>query len=411
MGKEDDVADGRRVGEQHDQAVNADTLACGSGHPVFQGPNKILIHLGVNLFIIAFFRNLLFQALALINGVAELAECIGDLAAGDEELKAVGHGRVLFIAAGQRRHLDGIGGDKGGVDQFLFHQQLKEGSLGLAGTGQGLKLHPFCGTGQGQDLVIVFQDLRVNAADLDQSLVHGQTPPGGSKINFCALILDLHALVYLLRQPGDQLFGDVHHVVVGGIGLVEFEHSELRIVPGGQSFVAEVAVDLKDPFKAAYQQSFQVEFRGDAQVEIHAQRVMMGHERFGLGAAGDRLHHGGLHLHEATVAQEFTDQADDFHPFAEDVPAFRGDDQVNIALAIAGLDIGQAVPFLGQGTQGFGDHDQLVGHDRELIGLGLEQLAFNADNIADIPFLEGGKLLFAHGVLFNIDLDLARVIG
>ncbi len=141
---------------------------------------------------------------------------------------------------------------------------------------------------------------------------------------------------------------------------------------GGQSFVAEVAVDLKDPLKSADQQPFKIELGGDAQVEIHAEGVMVGHEGLGLSAAGDRLHHRGLNLHETPVAQEFTDQADDLHPFAEDGAALRGDDQIDIALAIAGLDIGQAVPFLGQGAQGLGDHHQLVGHNRELTGLGLE---------------------------------------
>ena len=147
---------------------------------------------------------------------------------------------------------------------------------------------------------------------------------GGARLTLAALIVDFHGAVYLLAEPGDQLFGQVHQVMIGGIGLIELEHGELGVVPGGEPFVAEVAVDLEDPLKAADQQPFQVELRGDAQVEVHVQRVVMGLERLGGGASGDRLHHRGLDLHEAAVIQIFADQPDDLDPFAEDVSRVSG---------------------------------------------------------------------------------------
>ncbi len=146
--------------------------------------------------------------------------------------------------------------------------------------------------------------------------------------------------VTFVRQPGDHLLGEVHQVVVGGVGLVELEHGELGVVAGGQPLVAEVAVDLEDLVEAAHHQALEVQLRGDAQVEVHVEGVVVGAEWLGRGPAGHRLHHRRLHLHEAAVAQKLPDQADDLHPFAEGLAALRGDDQVDVALAVAGLDVG-----------------------------------------------------------------------
>ena len=42
--KEDDVADGAGVGEEHGQAVHADAFAARGGHPITQGANIVLVH-------------------------------------------------------------------------------------------------------------------------------------------------------------------------------------------------------------------------------------------------------------------------------------------------------------------------------------------------------------------------------
>jgi hypothetical protein len=47
-------------------------------------------------------------------------------------------------------------------------------------------------------------------------------------------------------------------------------------VAGGDAFVAEVAVDLEDLLQAAHHQALQVQLRGDAQEQLHVQRVVVG---------------------------------------------------------------------------------------------------------------------------------------
>ena len=76
-------------------------------------------------------------------------------------------------------------------------------------------------------------------------------------------------------------------IAVVGVGLVELEHGELGIVPGGQALVAEVAVDLEHPLEAAHHQALQVQLRRDAQVQVHVERIVVGLERTRRRAAGD----------------------------------------------------------------------------------------------------------------------------
>ena len=94
------------------------------------------------------------------------------------------------------------------------------------------------------------------------------------------------------RRLAEQLFGEIDQAAIVGVGLVELQHGELGVVVGGESFVAEVAVDFVDAVEAADHQALQVEFRRDAQVEIDVEGVVVGDEGTRRGAAIERLHHG-----------------------------------------------------------------------------------------------------------------------
>jgi hypothetical protein len=73
----------------------------------------------------------------------------------------------------------------------------------------------------------------------------------------------------------------------------------------------------------------------------------MGHERPRGGAPGDRLHHGGLDLQEPARLQKRADEIHDRRAPLEDPPGRLVHDEVEVALAVAGLLIGQAVELLG----------------------------------------------------------------
>ncbi len=153
-------------------------------------------------------------------------------------------------------------------------------------------------------------------------------------------------------------------------------------------FVAEVAVDFKHAFKTANHQTFQIQFRRDAQVHIQIQRVVMGDERTGGRPAWDHLHHRGFDFHKATSHHELAHGGEDLRTDTERMTRLFVGDQIQIALAIANFLILQAVEFIRQRAQGFGQQAQLGAVDREFAGLRFEQLAAGGDDIAEVPFLK-----------------------
>ena len=103
--------------------------------------------------------------------------------------------------------------------------------------------------------------------------------------------------------PGNHLLDEPHHVGVVGEGLVELQHRELGIVPGRHAFVAEDPGDLEHPVEAAHDQSLEVQLRGNAQVEVGVERVVVRHERAGGRAAQDRVQHRRLDLDVAALGE------------------------------------------------------------------------------------------------------------
>ena len=69
---------------------------------------------------------------------------------------------------------------------------------------------------------------------------------------------------------------------------------------------------------------------------------------------------------------------------AQRLAALRVHDQVEIALAVAQLDIGEAVIFLGQRPQRLGQHGQRRRIDGQLAARGAADQALDADQIADV---------------------------
>ena len=127
------------------------------------------------------------------------------------------------------------------------------------------------------------------------------------------------------------------------------------------ALVAEHAVELEDALEAADEQALEVELGRDAQVEIDVERVVVGHERARRGAAGNRLHHRRLDLDEAARGEELAQELDDLRAAAKRRAHLLVGDQVEVALAVARLDVGQAMPLLRQRAQRLGEHAKLLG--------------------------------------------------
>ncbi len=79
-----------------------------------------------------------------------------------------------------------------------------------------------------------------------------------------------------------------------------------RVMAHGDAFVTEVTVDFEHALKTAHHQTFEVEFRRDAQVHIQIQRIMMRDKRTRRRTAEDHLHHWGFHFHKVAANHELT---------------------------------------------------------------------------------------------------------
>ena len=88
---------------------------------------------------------------------------------------------------------------------------------------------------------------------------------------------------HFLRHIGHHLFGAAHDTLIIGIGFVKLKLGKFRVVLKAHPFVAEVAPDLIDAVKAADDQPLEIKLKGDAQVEVLVQLVVMGDK--GLAAA------------------------------------------------------------------------------------------------------------------------------
>ena len=87
MRKQNHIPNRHRVGENHDEPIDADAFAGGWRKAVFEGADVVLVHdvrFGVPA---ALLFELLFEPAALFDRVVQLAERIGDLETRDVQLE------------------------------------------------------------------------------------------------------------------------------------------------------------------------------------------------------------------------------------------------------------------------------------------------------------------------------------
>ena len=240
---------------------------------------------------------------------------------------------------------------------------------------------------------------------LQDRLLDAHPPETAAEVVGRALVGHLPAPEDGVGEPLHHALDQVHQVPEVRVGLVELEHRELGVVPRGQPLVAEVAVDLVDALEPADDEPLQVKLRCDAQVHVHAERVVPRDEGLRRRAAGDRLHHRRLDLHEALRVEERAQVAHDARARAEDAPAFLADDQVDVALAVAGLGVGQSVPLVRKRPERLGQEPRRLRLDGQLAGPRAHQGTLDAHDVPDVPALE--RLVgVTQRVDLKVDLDL-----
>ena len=132
---------------------------------------------------------------------------------------------------------------------------------------------------------------------------------------------------------------------------------------------------------------------------------MVGRERPRQRAAVDRLQHRRLDLDEALVVEEAADRRDDARARDEQLARLLVGDQVELALAVAGLDVLEAVVLLRRRAQRLGQQRPVLDLERQLAAAGAEDGAVDADQVAEVERDEPVERLLAEHVRARLQLD------
>src|SRR5581483_10670937 len=127
----------------------------------------------------------------------------------------------------------------------------------------------------------------------------------------------------------NQLLREFHRTAIIRVRLVELQHGEFGIPSPAQAFIAEIAVDLVNTVEAADGQTFQIQLRRDAQVEIYIKRVVVSYEWLRHRSAGYRLHHGSFNFDEAVRIHEPPQRLHQLAALQENLTNVRIHNQVN----------------------------------------------------------------------------------
>ena len=173
----------------------------------------------------------------------------------------------------------------------------------------------------------------------------------------------------------------------------------------GDAFVPEVAADLEDLVKPAYEQTLQIKLWRDAQIQIEAERLVMGVKRFGRGAAGNGLQNRRLHFQKAALLKEAPGFTDNRDPLFEHEAGTLVRKKIEITLSVADLDGLQPVPFFRQRPQSFREHPEGAHLDRRFPAFREKACALDADEIPDIEQAKKIDQLSANFFRVNINLN------
>ena len=124
MRKKQHIADGRRVGEQHDQAVDADAHAARRRHAVLERADVVGVVAHGLSSPMPFASTCARETLGLINRVVELGEGVGVLMTHDEQLETLRELRVVGLLLRQRGHLERVIDDERQLDDLLLGDGL-----------------------------------------------------------------------------------------------------------------------------------------------------------------------------------------------------------------------------------------------------------------------------------------------
>ena len=179
---------------------------------------------------------------------------------------------------------------------------------------------------------------------------------------------------------------------------------------GERALVAEILSELIDALQAADEQPLEVQLGCDPQVEVAVERVVMRRERPRERAAVEGLQDRRLDLDEALPVEVGADRGDDLRAGNERLACIGACDQVELAAAIAGLDVVQPVVLVRRRAQRLGEDLEAVDTQRQLAAAAAQDGAVDADEVAEIERGQARERVLAEHVDARVQLHLAGAV-
>ena len=297
--------------------------------------------------------HLLNETLLLIDRIVKLGIGISQLLTIHHQLETLSKSGLRAVHLGKRRHLNGIIGNEGWLDEGALAKLTKEFVDQLTLTHGLIYVHTLR-KAERTNLVLCLA-VAVETSLLLDGIEDRQTTEWSLKRDDVAIDFNLGLAIHSCTDFLQHLLGKGHTPQQVLIADIELHTSELGIVGLVHTLVAEVLAHLVDTLEATYDEALQVKLSGDTHVHILVERIEVGDEWAGRSTTSDVLQNRSVHLRISGVVKNATQGADDGGTLQEGIFHTLVDYQVNIALTIAQLGVVELVV----------SHTVLVFHDRQ----------------------------------------------
>ena len=118
-------------------------------------------------------------------------------------------------------------------------------------------------------------------------------------------------------------------------------------MPGRESLIAEITIDLEHFLQTADGEALKIEFRGHPEIHLHIKRVVMRNKGPRRGTTGNGMQHWRLNLNKLPLNQKLPNTLNRRRTDTKDLTCLGVHDKVNITLAVAHLLIDQTMILVG----------------------------------------------------------------
>src|SRR5581483_3614291 len=269
VGEQDYVADRARIGQDHQQPVDAQAETARRGHAVLERRQEVLVHRVGLLLALAPGLGLDLEASSLLVGIAELGVGRDELHAGDHEVGVLDEPGSGAVRAGKGRDLSWQVEHPRRLPEVAFHDLLVQLEHDLARAPGGMDEDPARAC-ELAEVGAVERDVLPHG--LAHELEHGDPAPGRLEVELAIPVREPQRAADGHGRLADEDLAELHHRDVVGVGLVDLEHRELGVVLAVDPLVSEVVADLVHALETADQQPLQIELERDPQVQVDVER-------------------------------------------------------------------------------------------------------------------------------------------